>query len=267
VWEDSKKVPSVIKQDGDVWKLMEFKYRDYRILYPAIFYLALREVFIYDVYQSDLLEEDDVVLDLGAGIGDFSVLASKRMGRKGQVIALEPNRQDYEILKKNIDRNNCANVIALNIGAGKKQEEKEMTFWGRTFNCRLDTMTNILNDLGIKNKINFIKMDIEGYETEIIKDNVELMSQTNVISLESHNTKEEIDGVLLPLGFRFQPVSANYMIKKILKNTIFHPGHFMKAATNTISTHPSIIYDLIKGGYDPNNNEKNVVSGSYIKDR
>lgn len=203
---------------------------------------------------------------MGAGIGDFSVLASRRVGREGQVIALEPNRQDYEILEKNIDRNNCDNVVALNIGVGKKREEKEMTFWGRTFNSRLETMTNILNDLDIKNKIHFIKMDIEGYETEVIRDNVELMSQTNVISVECHNTKEELDGVLLPLGFRFQPVSANYMIKKILKNTIFHPGHFMKAATNTISSHPSILYDLIKG-YDPNRNEKNVVAGSYIKDR
>jgi FkbM family methyltransferase len=266
VWEDSKEVPSVIKKDGNEWRLTEFKYGDYRILYPALFYLALREVFIYDVYHSDLLEEDDVVLDMGAGIGDFSVLASKRVGRKGQVIAFEPNPQDYEILKKNIDRNNCGNVIALNIGVAKKQEEKEMTFWGRTFNSRLETMRNILNDLGIKNRINFIKMDIEGYETEVIEDNVELMSQTNVISLECHNTKEELDDILLALGFRFQPVSANYMIKKILKNTVFHPGHFIKAATSTISTHPNILYDLIKG-YEPNRNEKNVVAGSYIKDR
>jgi FkbM family methyltransferase len=266
MWEDGKKVPSVIRKQQDAWKVTEFKYRDYNILYPSIFYLALREVFIYDVYQSELLEEEDTVVDMGAGIGDFSVLASKKVGRKGQVIALEPNRQDFDILEANIARNNCRNVIALNLGVGKEQEIKEMTFWGRTFESRLDTMTNILGNCGIERRINFVKMDIEGYETEVIKNNIKLMSESNVISLECHNTKEELDSILLQLGFQFRPISATYMIKKFVKNTIFHPRHLVKAAVNTISTHPSLLYDLIKG-YDPNKNEKNVVAGSYIKDR
>jgi FkbM family methyltransferase len=66
-----------------------------------------------DTYRADLLKKDDTVIDLGAGIGDFSVLASRKVGPNGKVIALEPNAEDYEMLKMNIERNGCATSLPL----------------------------------------------------------------------------------------------------------------------------------------------------------
>jgi FkbM family methyltransferase len=62
-----------------------------------------------------------VVLDLGSTTGDFGILASRKVGPAGKIIAVEPNSNDYEILQENIRRNKCLNVTCLNIGAAGKR--------------------------------------------------------------------------------------------------------------------------------------------------
>ena len=49
--------------------------------------ISLSEVLLLDTYRTDLLKKGDTVVDLGAGIGDFSVLASRRVDPIGKVIA------------------------------------------------------------------------------------------------------------------------------------------------------------------------------------
>jgi hypothetical protein len=60
------------------WHLREFEFGSIRIIYPVAYYLFIKECYIFDIYRTDLLNEGDVVIDLGAGVGDFSVLASRR---------------------------------------------------------------------------------------------------------------------------------------------------------------------------------------------
>ena len=72
-----------------------------------------------NTYRADLLKKNDTVVDLGAGVGDFFVLASRKVGPNGKVIALEPHAEDYEMLKMNVERNDCVNAIALNIGVAE----------------------------------------------------------------------------------------------------------------------------------------------------
>jgi FkbM family methyltransferase len=61
-----------------------------------------------------------VVLDLGAGIGDFSVLASRMVGPDGKVIALELNAENYEMLEMNAEKNGCEHIISLKIGVAEE---------------------------------------------------------------------------------------------------------------------------------------------------
>lgn len=49
-----------------------------------------------------LIEKDDIWLDLGANIGTFSLLCFKQ---DSKVIGFEPKPENYEILKKNIEKN------------------------------------------------------------------------------------------------------------------------------------------------------------------
>ena len=58
-----------------------FNYDDYSVICPKIYSSFLEEVFILDVYRTDLLRKGDLVLDLGAGTGDFCLIASKKIGK------------------------------------------------------------------------------------------------------------------------------------------------------------------------------------------
>ena len=106
-------------------KTFRFNYDNYNLISPRNYHQTLTETFIFDVYRTDLLKENDLVLDIGAGIGDFSVLASRHVGKNGKVIALEPDVERYGLLKLNIQKNNCQNVIPLNLGVADSPGEKE----------------------------------------------------------------------------------------------------------------------------------------------
>ena len=244
-------------------KMQEFKYDTFNIICPEVYSQFLREVFIFDVYRAYLLKHNELVLDLGAGVGDFSILASKKIGDKGKVIAIEPNPEDFELLKSNIERNYCKNIIPLNLGVGNQPaEKKEITFWGRKFSCKIDILENVFDTLNIKDKVNFVKMDIEGFETDVITKSIKIIKEANVISLECHGTKEKLDELLLPHGFYFRPVNYTYYYKKMFRNLVSHPGYFFKTSIAIMRNNPSVLCKTITGY---NTAAQEVLMGSYIK--
>ena len=199
-----------------------FKYGRLDLISPNIYYPHLKEIFIFDIYRTNLLRQNDIALDLGASTGEFSVLASKKVGKTGKVIAIEPNIQDHEILKENIRRNNCQNIIPINIGVGNELKESETTYYGRTFRFRVDTLEHILSELKLEQDISFIKMDIEGFEREVISNSLEIIKKARVISIEIHgkDTKEEIDSLLSQYGFVFKPITMKHIYQNAVKNLL-----------------------------------------------
>src|SRR5919198_3148372 len=166
-------------------ELAKFKYSKYNVIYPRTYFQFLKEVFVLDVYRTNLIRKNHVVLDLGACTGDFCIIASKKVGANGIVIALEPDADNYELLKFNIRRNKCQNVIALNIGVGKEDDqEKEITApFDKLCRGKISTLETILEKIGMDKRINFIKMDIEGAEVDVISKSINIIKQADVISL------------------------------------------------------------------------------------
>ncbi|MCL4314798.1 MAG: FkbM family methyltransferase, partial [Candidatus Thermoplasmatota archaeon] len=73
------------------------------------------------------------MVDVGAGIGEFSVLASSIVGKEGKVIAIEPSPEDFKTLQYNIKENKCSNVIPINSAVSNKKEKLSLTFKGKNF--------------------------------------------------------------------------------------------------------------------------------------
>lgn len=216
-----------------------FKYRDksdFCIYYTDYHHLLeLIEVYIDDIYHSDLLRKNDTVIDMGAGIGDFAILASKRVGGNGRVIAIEPNLHDFQLLKLNIERNNCANVIPVNLGIGSKPGESETTFWGRTFRFKIDTLENVLQNIGVDGKANFVKMDIEGFEFDVVKASLGTIRLADFISLEFHDTREEMDKLLIPEGFYLEEIGGKYKYKKMTSALLRRPQVLLSILSTLIT--------------------------------
>jgi FkbM family methyltransferase len=231
--------------------LINFKYGRYDILCPKSYYQFLNEAFVLDVYRASLLRRGDVVLDLGAGTGDFCIIASKRVGNSGKVVALEPNAEDFRILETNIHRNGCKNITPINLGVGSRAEVKEMTFWGKTFSCKIETLENIFDELSMTHAVDFVKMDIEGAEIEVLGRSIGLIGQARVVSLEFHplygSTKQKIDSFLLPQGFTFIPITMSYVYKRMLTNLILHPFALYKSAIRFIKVNRQDSQKIVTG--------------------
>jgi FkbM family methyltransferase len=60
-----------------------------------------------------LLKEGMVVVDIGANVGYYTLLAARAVGSKGLVHAFEPEARNFELLRKNIDENGYTNVVAV----------------------------------------------------------------------------------------------------------------------------------------------------------
>eukprot|EP01104_Vermistella_antarctica_P019708 TRINITY_DN7888_c0_g1_i1.p1 TRINITY_DN7888_c0_g1~~TRINITY_DN7888_c0_g1_i1.p1 ORF type:complete len:480 (-),score=41.47 TRINITY_DN7888_c0_g1_i1:6-1337(-) len=67
-----------------------------------------------------LVSPGDVVVDVGAHIGTFTIPFAKMAGPAGQVIAIEPQRLVFQMLNANIALNGAANVITHRVVAGEK---------------------------------------------------------------------------------------------------------------------------------------------------
>jgi len=71
----------------------------------------------YEKYETNLFKrvvgEGMTVVDLGANIGYYTLLAAKLVGRKGKVFAFEPGPDNFSLLLKNIEANGYDNVIPV----------------------------------------------------------------------------------------------------------------------------------------------------------
>jgi precorrin-6B methylase 2 len=75
--------------------------------------LEIKEVIIDDEYfTSKDKRRLQIIVDVGAGIGDFSIMMAKKFPR-ATVFAIDSDKTRYEILEKNIRLNSLTNVIPL----------------------------------------------------------------------------------------------------------------------------------------------------------
>ena len=129
------------------------------------------------------LENEDIVIDAGANLGFFSILAGKKIGLNGKVFAFEPIKKTAGILDKNIKYNNFLNIEVIEKALGDKQSELNFAVNEDILGCSSNVLREGKNDTekvqqitlddfvreNNLNKINFIKADIEGMERDLIK--------------------------------------------------------------------------------------------------
>lgn len=60
------------------------------------------------------IESGDVVIDVGANVGYYTLIAAKRVGPSGKVYAFEPDPDAFALLQANIELNELTNVVAIN---------------------------------------------------------------------------------------------------------------------------------------------------------
>ena len=95
-------------------------------------YIA-RQLFLYGCYEQpeidslcSLVRPGDIVLDVGANIGLYSVHLSRAVGPSGQVHAFEPDPANVVLLRQNVEHNACTNVVIHPYGLGAVNEQRAL---------------------------------------------------------------------------------------------------------------------------------------------
>lgn len=184
------------------------------------------------------LRKEDCFIDIGANVGSYSILASAHVG--ATTISIEPVRSTFEILKKNIFINQVSDKVKpLNIALGSKKVEVRFTTTLDTMNhvavddsesgskIELDTLDNILSNQLFPA---IIKIDVEGFEIEVIKGAPNTLSHAalKAIIIELNGSgknygfdENAIHTTFLKLGFL--PFTYDPFLRKLLPSDFY--GH------------------------------------------
>ena len=152
---------------------------------------------VWEPYVTQVFEKyaggKNLVLDIGAHIGYYSLVGSLRVGKQGRVIAFEPSEYNAGLLRNTLGENGITNVkveqkaVGARTGEGKIFLDVENRGDNRTYDCGELRQTRrvkivALDDyfLRYKGVIDLVKIDIQGYELQALRGMMGLLSKKRI---------------------------------------------------------------------------------------
>mmetsp|Transcript_99695 Transcript_99695/g.281465 ORF Transcript_99695/g.281465 Transcript_99695/m.281465 type:complete len:486 (-) Transcript_99695:17-1474(-) len=161
---------------------------------------AVRQIGTFDLSQSYALQAlcrpGDLVLDIGANVGGFTVPLAERVGPQGEVHAFEPFRKVFQHLNANIALNGLTNVFAHNVALGSSRKTvhvhtPDLTTWNLPSAMRVEgqySPEKALHDENLRYEwrrerlevrpldtfefdrpVRLVKIDVEFMELEVVR--------------------------------------------------------------------------------------------------
>ena len=163
--------------------------------------LSISHYGTYEELESKIMEEKiemgNIVVDVGANIGLHTLNMAKIVGNTGQVFAFEPDPSNFEILKKNVKINNYKNIIVERKAVGDKHGRTTLyqsdhpgknRIFPQTEQAKSQVQVELTNldnyfDSDMIDKINFIKIDVEGLEFSVLKGMKNILKNSKKIKI------------------------------------------------------------------------------------
>ena len=219
-----------MKRKGNIIKRLLFRnlsFKHYLLVLSKSFLLLYklgilknRPLYKYHYYLKSVIKKNDVVIDIGANLGYFSIPFSKWVGPKGIVYAVEPVKPVREVLERNIRKIKNIKIIPYALGNENKNirlgnitrqnkgfiasgshfviEDKTIVL--DEFTAEMKKGSELFGNLG---RLDFIKCDVEGYETFIIPELKDiLLKHKPVMLIETRREKRNfLVDFLFNIGF------------------------------------------------------------------
>lgn len=206
----------ILKNQED--KSLKTRYFEQFILHyirPYELVKTYKEIFVEEIYQFETTKTHPVILDCGANIG-LSTIYFKTIYPNAIVHAFEPDASLFEILSKNIHSNQFKEVELHQAAIwtenttlsfdNKGSEGSHIDTSGQSANkVKAIKLSSILANL---DAVDFLKMDIEGAEYEVVKDCAEHLHKIENFFLEYHgkasdtNKLNELLNIVEKAGFK-----------------------------------------------------------------
>jgi len=176
----------------------------------------------YEAEQTALFDRlvgpGDVVFDVGAAMGYYTLLAAKSVGRQGRVIAFEPEPKNMAFLRQHVAANRLKNVSAHQSAVGDHQGTAHFgrgrgSGTGRVVDggelvVSMGRLDDIVEEQG--ESPTHIKIDVEGLELQVLRGSQATLARSRpTIFLSTHGPEvheaccqflNEMDYVLEPIG-------------------------------------------------------------------
>jgi FkbM family methyltransferase len=180
-----------------------------------------------------LIKPGNVVFDVGAHAGYYTLLSSVLVGPEGKVIAFEPNPDNYHHLDKHVKINRAENVALIECavgdenGSGTGHLSNEGSFKVQT--VRLD---DIVMEKGVSP--DFIKIDTEGAEMLVLTGaKLMITDKKPVIFLSTHG--EEVHrkccSFLHDMDYRLEPIIGKDV--QTARELVCYPLYFKAPIINS----------------------------------
>lgn len=191
-----------------------------------------------------LIPRGGIVMDVGANIGQYALLAAKLVGSEGYVYAFEPGESQLCKLRYNIALNALNNIDILPIAVGNDRgsysyypsscidnQGRGSLIPDHTGNVRstkpiqinMARLDDFCDERKIK-KVDFIKIDVEGYDLEVLKGARNILLNNPLVAvmveLEDDNLKamgigaNDIRRFMLDLKFHMYEVTGKGRLRK-----------------------------------------------------
>tara|TARA_R100000742_G_C4278488_1_gene101369 strand:- start:2127 stop:2834 length:708 start_codon:yes stop_codon:yes gene_type:complete len=151
-------------------------------------------------------QEELDMIDLGANIGLFSIFAAPVCER---IFSVEPTPSHFALMEELVDLAGVKNIEMLNLAVGLEDGEAEFNIHernstmnsfishrtdphsGKTVKVKTQTLNSIIDSLDV-DRVGFVKMDIEGFENEIIFEESfeEALTKIDGLYVEVHDFEE-----------------------------------------------------------------------------
>ncbi len=175
------------------------------------------------------IRKGDVVLDIGAHIGYQTLNCARAVGRAGKVYAFEPAPENFSLLRKNVERNGYQNVVLERKAVSDRSSRIRLylsefssgdhrTYHPPEDRQSIEVEAVRLDDHFEDERVDFIKMDIQGAEAGAVRGASELLSKNETVdvvtefwpvALRGHGVEPEgFLSLLLEQGFQLYHIDA-----------------------------------------------------------
>ncbi len=167
------------------------------------------DIFAKNIYFFQAGNPEPYIIDCGGHIG-LAVLYFKRLYPRSRIVTFEPNPETFSLLERNIAQNSLRDVKAFNVALSRRDSnatlyvgENFLQAWDSTDTIEpnlwpnmdqyrsIDVRSTRLSSF-INGRVEFIKMDIEGAEYDVLEESRARMGSVGAITLEYHQNERNL---------------------------------------------------------------------------
>jgi FkbM family methyltransferase len=208
--------------------------RNLELVDAASFVFMFGEIFDQQIYRFKAKSETPYIIDGGANIG-LSALYFKRLYPQSRIVAFEPDEVIFPVLERNLQTFGHTDVRLLRRALWSKETElnfmSEGADGGRVAQAN-DRENQTVQAVRLRDyldePVDFLKLDIEGAETEVLEDCAECLRNVEHLFVEYHSfarqpqTLHRVTGILAAAGFRLHIQIATSSPQPFISREVYH---------------------------------------------